>query len=560
MDKRTEVTLPTVCGDGGVSVTMPTMTSGAPGTDGTGGAVLAEGAVFEKYRIERLLAKGGMGAVYLARHEVLDTHFALKVLFPSVASRDGDFVERFIREAKFASKIRHPNLIVVHDAGRNAETGLYYLVMDYVPNGSLRDRLAVAGRILPCGVVNIVRQVAGALREAHRCDMIHRDIKPENIMFDEKGEARLADLGIAKSTSSKDTMLTMAAAVMGTPSYMSPEQAKDSGKIDERADIYSLGIVFYEMLAGHCPFSGSTALEILSKVISEEKAPPVSKACPDVPEAMAALVHEMIEKDPDKRIPSADALIARLDALEKPPSPGKTASTSVISEGGEKKPRNRMLLRLIAGLACAVIAVCVAVLFMQDGDSRPTANPAPAPAHAVVDLVATNESSSVTNILAEPTSVTKPVQDLDSETNAPAEQVSVKKTVALPEANAVNETAVDAVPKPEIKPENRKKKPVPAPPGVTERKELLFEPRCRTRQQVMNELEKAIESKPAAIRICLGRYAESRNMSLGSFEIMVGKVIERLKRTDIPFSLVPDGGNYGTIVQELARKHGCDVR
>ena len=329
-------------------------------------SLLAVGSIFEKYRVEKLLSKGGMGAVYLVWHEVLETRFALKILFPEMASRNTDFVERFIREAKLSSKIRHPNLIIVHDAGRNAETGLYYLVMDYVPNGTLRDRLAVSGRILPCEILKVIRPIAEALREAHRCGMVHRDIKPENIMFDEKGNARLADLGIAKSLEADNATLTMAAAVMGTPAYMSPEQAKDSGKIDERADVYSLGIVLYEMLAGRTPFGGSTPLEILAKVLSGEKAADIVGECPDVPAELAALVHGMIEKDPDKRIATADAVIASIDAMDAGVSGAAACVADAPPQNGA--PHRRRIHFLIASLSVVVVACFAAVLLSSGPD------------------------------------------------------------------------------------------------------------------------------------------------------------------------------------------------
>ena len=218
--------------------------------------VLKPGDIFEKYTVEKLLGRGGMGAVYLVRHNILDSLFALKVLFPEVASKNRQFVDRFIREAKLACKIKHPNLIAVHDAGKNPENGMYYIIMDYASGGSVRDLLKRTGHISPIQAVQIIRQVASALETARKHNMVHRDIKPDNIMFTSDGSAKLADLGIAKSTDEQDTMLTMEASVFGTPAYMSPEQAMDSSKVDCRADIYSLGIVFYEMLSGRiCPVS-----------------------------------------------------------------------------------------------------------------------------------------------------------------------------------------------------------------------------------------------------------------------------------------------------------------
>ena len=277
--------------------------------------IFAPGETFEKYTIVKLLGRGGMGAVYLVRHNVLDSLFALKVLSPEVAGRNTQFVDRFIREAKLACKIKHPNLIAVHDAGKNRENGMYYLIMDYVSGGSVRDLLKIQGRILPEKAIAITRQVASALKEACRYKMVHRDIKPDNIMFAADGTAKLADLGIAKSANDQDTMLTVDASVFGTPAYMSPEQAMDSSRVDCRADIYSLGIVLFEMLAGQRPYRGSGTIEILSQVLKDEEIPDVRKFSPGISAEVAALVRDMTSKQLFRRIASPDELIKRIQQI-----------------------------------------------------------------------------------------------------------------------------------------------------------------------------------------------------------------------------------------------------
>ena len=277
--------------------------------------IFAPGETFEKYTIVKLLGRGGMGAVYLVRHNVLDSLFALKVLSPEVAERNTQFVDRFIREAKLACKIKHPNLIAVHDAGKNRENGMYYLIMDYVSGGSVRDLLKAQGRILPEKALGITRQVASALNEACRYRMVHRDIKPDNIMFAADGTAKLADLGIAKSANDQDTMLTVDASVFGTPAYMSPEQAMDSSRVDCRADIYSLGIVLFEMLAGQRPYRGSGTIEILSQVLKDDEIPDVREFCPGISAEVAALVRDMTSKQLFRRIASPDEIIKRIQQI-----------------------------------------------------------------------------------------------------------------------------------------------------------------------------------------------------------------------------------------------------
>ena len=293
-----------------------------------------------------------MGEVYLVRHAVLDSEFALKVLSPEVAARTGSFIRRFIREAKLSCRLHHPNLVAVHDAGYESSVGLYYLVMDYVPGGTLRDRLLSQSHGLPVEqAVRIVGEVAAALASAAEMKLVHRDIKPENIMFGECGEARLADLGIAKSAGNDDSLMTMANAVFGTPAYMSPEQARDSGKVDARADIYSLGIVFYEMLCGLRPYKEGAAINIIAQVLSSDPIPDIRSVRADVPEAVAKVLADMCEKNVGRRICSANELLTRLSEL-----PGFVAAPLAIPSS-VKLRRYSWWKWLIAIVPCAVVVL-----------------------------------------------------------------------------------------------------------------------------------------------------------------------------------------------------------
>lgn len=278
--------------------------------------ILNPGDVFEKYTVEKLLGKGGMGAVYLVRHNVLDSLFALKVLFPDVACANSQYVERFIREARLACKIKHPNLITVHDAGKNKENGMYYLVMDYVSGGNVRDLLKLEGKLSQKKALSIIEQITGALNEAYKYKMVHRDIKPDNIMFTTDGIAKLADLGIAKSANDQDTKLTIDASIFGTPAYMSPEQAMDSSKVDCRADIYSMGIVLFEMLTGQRPYKGGGTIEILSQILKDENIPDVRDICPEILESVAFLIRDMTAKQLKNRIATPSVLLKRLQDID----------------------------------------------------------------------------------------------------------------------------------------------------------------------------------------------------------------------------------------------------
>ena len=330
--------------------------------------MLSAGTKIGRYTVVRTLGTGGMGAVYLVRHEVLDAYFALKVLSPGAASRDAQFIPRFLREAKLCCRIRHPNLVAVHDAGRDEATGLHYLVMDYAPGGNLREMLDAAGGPLEHSrALKIARELASALVTAGEFGLVHRDIKPENIMFGQDGEAKLADLGIAKSADDS-TLVTMENAVFGTPAYMSPEQAYDSGKVDARADIYSLGIMLFEMLAGRRPYEGSSSMNIIAKVLSREPVPDVRTFAPEVSEELAAVVRDMCEKNTAKRIQSARELLDRLDAIA-------GCKTNVMPARGGRGIGYAFALSVVG----AVVAAVLAGVFVWMGRGEPPLEPVTPP-------------------------------------------------------------------------------------------------------------------------------------------------------------------------------------
>ena len=277
--------------------------------------VFRNGEKFRGYVVERLLGNGSLGAVYLVRHEILDTIYAMKVLFPEGAKENSDYVKRFLREAKIATRIRHPNLVAVHDCGYDEERGLYYLVMDYISGGDLRQALAFAGRFAPDRAVEVVLQVASALDAAQKYHVVHRDIKPENIMIQPDGLVKLVDLGIAKADDIKDSLCTEAESVFGTPAYVAPEQAIDASVVDVRADIYSLGVVLFEMIAGKVPFDGPNAPQILVQTLSSDPFPYIRDINPDVSPQLAVIIRRMCVKEPDRRIPTPAALIKEFEKI-----------------------------------------------------------------------------------------------------------------------------------------------------------------------------------------------------------------------------------------------------
>jgi serine/threonine-protein kinase len=265
-----------------------------------------------------------MAEVYLAHDEVLDRDVALKVLREQYA-RNEEFVKRFRREAKSAASLIHPNIVLVYDWGRS-EDGTYSIVMEYLPGGSLKDRILGNGALDPHAVTELGSQVARALGHAHERGVIHRDIKPRNILFTETGYPKVTDFGIAKAAAAT-TSTSKSGPILGTAGYMSPEQAM--GKpVDPRTDLYSLGVVFYEMLTGTLPYRGEDPVSIASKHV-DEPPPSLRDANPDIPEPLDALTTRLLAKDPEDRYASAFELAEDLERIRADLSPlaGSTAKT-----------------------------------------------------------------------------------------------------------------------------------------------------------------------------------------------------------------------------------------
>ena len=254
------------------------------------GPVLQPGENFRGYVVERLLGEGGLGSVWLARHQMLDTLFAIKILDPEIAEQQPDYVKRFVREARLATRIRHPNLVRVHDAGYDETRGVYFLVMDYVKGDTLRAAIAFTGAHAEKDAIHIILQVADVLAAAQRFGMVHRDLKPENIMLTPGGTVKLLDLGIAKIADGIDSLKTRTNTVFGTPAYISPEQALDSSSVDTRADVYSMGIILFELLCGRRPYMGKSQPEVLKQLHDPTPIPDVRTFNPVVSPNVSAVL------------------------------------------------------------------------------------------------------------------------------------------------------------------------------------------------------------------------------------------------------------------------------
>jgi len=258
----------------------------------------------DRYELGRRIGRGGMAEVFVARDRLLDRPVAVKVLFPEHA-KDPLFVERFRREAMSAAGLNHPNIVGVYDWGQVNNT--YYIAMEYVQGRTLAEILQANGRLSVLQACDIAVEVAAALASAHQHGVVHRDIKPANILVGSTGQVKVADFGIARAVGAAvEQNLTQTGAVMGTATYFSPEQAQGS-QPDPRSDLYSLGVVMYEMIAGEPPFVGDNAIAVAYKQVHDRPQPLRSKE-PDVSPAFNAIVMKCLEKDPTRRYATAAEL------------------------------------------------------------------------------------------------------------------------------------------------------------------------------------------------------------------------------------------------------------
>src|SRR6187200_217078 len=271
-----------------------------------------------RYRIVRKLGSGGMADVYLAEDEELGRRVAIKILNDRHAT-DESFVERFRREAKNAAGLSHPNIVSIYDRGE-AE-GTYYIAMEYLDGRSLKELVVARGPLPIQDAIAATRQVLGALRFAHRKGVVHRDIKPHNVMADADGRLKVTDFGIARAGVSQ---MTVAGSIIGTAQYLSPEQARGAA-VDQRSDLYSVGILLYEMLTGTVPFTGDSPVEIAMKHLSDTPPPP-SLERPDIPPDLDMIVLRALAKNPDDRFQTAEEMVAELDGFAQ--GAGVTAETA----------------------------------------------------------------------------------------------------------------------------------------------------------------------------------------------------------------------------------------
>ncbi len=278
----------------------------------------------KKYKIISKIGSGGFGDVYLGEHTALRRKVAIKILHGTYSAQQ-DLVKRFQREARSAASLSHPNIIDIYDVGEGE--GLYYFVMKYIEGETLAQRMQRGTQITPAESVHLVRQLADALSYAHENDVVHRDIKPANVMLDAFNRALLMDFGVARVQFEGN--LTRTGTILGTPHYLPPEQPL--GKpVDGRSDIYSLGIMFYEMLSGRLPFQDDNSISLIFKHINEIP-PPIKSLVPDLNDDLVKLVHKMMEKLPENRFQHAGEIsdaLQGLAAIYPAPTPVPTKKTT----------------------------------------------------------------------------------------------------------------------------------------------------------------------------------------------------------------------------------------
>jgi serine/threonine-protein kinase len=285
-----------------------------------------------RYRVISRLGSGGMADVYLAQDQLLGREVAVKVLHRHFAE-DQEFVERFRREASSAAGLSHPNIVGIFDRGE--WDGTYYIAMEYVAGRSLKSIVRESGAIEPAAAIDIVVQILRAAQFAHKRGVIHRDLKPHNVIVDDEGRARVTDFGIARAGASD---MTLTGSIMGTAQYLSPEQAQGY-PVSAASDLYSVGVILYELLTGAVPFEGESAVAIAFKQVSAEPRPP-SELNPALPASLDAVVMRALAKDPAQRYADAGELIAALERERQllPAYSGAAVVAGAHGDGGGHQP------------------------------------------------------------------------------------------------------------------------------------------------------------------------------------------------------------------------------
>ena len=324
--------------------------------------------IAERYELEIVVGQGGMSTVYKAHDSLLERNVALKVLHQQY-NEDEDFVERFKHEARSVAQLQHPNIVTVIDRGE--EDGRQYIVFEFIDGENLKELVVRKGRLAVHDALEIALETARGLAFAHEHGLIHRDVKPQNVLLNGDGRAKVTDFGIARSLDVEHGV-TQTGTILGTSNYIAPEQA--SGQpVDAHTDVYSLGIVLYEMLTGEVPFPGESFVAIAMKHI-QEPAPNVLDVRGDVPLRVASMVDRALEKDPQHRFPTMDAFAAEIEASLAELDRGEDGAVTMVVPAAQRLQRQKHRkpvspLPLLIGLlgALAIVAIVVGLLTLRGG-------------------------------------------------------------------------------------------------------------------------------------------------------------------------------------------------
>lgn len=312
------------------------------------------------YQVDRLLGRGAMGDVYLSTQESLDRRVALKVLKPKLAG-DQIFVQRFKDEARAAARLNHPNIVTVFDVGQSGER--HFLSMEFMAGGSIEARLEELGPLPWREALDVLRDAAAGLVYAESRGIVHRDIKPENLMRNQDGVTKIADLGLAVQVE-QETVDSSGGKIFGTPHFIAPEIAKGE-PADARGDLYALGVTAYRVLSGRTPFEGPTSRDILRAAMTEEPAR-LGTLVPGLPARLESVVHRLLEKDPDRRPPSASILLKELEAI-------RSGDTAAAAPQPAAAPKSKV--GLLAG--AVIVAAAAAAYVAFSGGEAPPEEPEP---------------------------------------------------------------------------------------------------------------------------------------------------------------------------------------
>jgi serine/threonine-protein kinase len=347
-----------------------------------------------KYELRSQIGRGGMGVVYEGYDPMLERRVAVKVLAPHLVWEQ-KFVERFLREARAAARLDHPNIVTIHDVGQDA--GWYYFVMQYLEGRPLTALIREHGPLDTRAVLRILRPLAGALDYAHERGLVHRDVKPANVIVGANGHPTLTDFGIAHAA--RTTRLTQSGVVVGTPEYMSPEQAQGK-RVDACSDQYSLAVIAYELLSGHPPFEAESTPALLYKVV-HERVPPLRAARPDLPVEAAQALELALAKEPGLRFPSCASFVERLAAALQPlPMPGRREPPTTPT-----RPPRRRVPRWVWGIA-GLLAAALVIWMATALGGGPEVLPAPDDVRTPVFMVTLEPTPTET---AEPTLTPTPI-------------------------------------------------------------------------------------------------------------------------------------------------------